>query len=68
MPLSRRLGESRIGEMALVGDPGLGLLRGDLRVELGCHAVELGDHGVQLGDPAALFVHLKLFQPNQIFT
>ncbi len=54
--------------MVDVGDAGLLLLGGDLKFQLDGHALELGDHHVELQQLAPFLIHLKLLQPNEVFT
>ena len=65
---TRRLGEGRIGKMIDVGDAGLLLFGGDLKLQFNGHALELGDHHVELQQLPPLLIHLKLLQPNEVFT
>ena len=52
----------------MIGDAGFLFLGIDLDFEFARHAVEFGDHHVELQQLPALFVHLKLLQPNEVFT
>ncbi len=51
-----------------VGDAGFLFLGGDLKLQFDGHAFELGDHHVELQQLPPLLIHLKLFQPNEVFT